>query len=138
VSYLVCGTWNIAGLTIPAMLWTVAAFRPDRDPQITQLVNDLAWLFWIMVASVPILQNILFGLCVLSDKMPKPLFPRWFGYFQFWIALGLLPATVITFFKTGPLSWNGLISFWFVVVLFGVFIVVEVLCLFRAVNREDY
>jgi phage shock protein PspC (stress-responsive transcriptional regulator) len=138
LSWLVCGTWNIPGLTIPAMLWTVAAFRPERDPQITQVFNDLGWLFFIMVNAVPVLQAVLFGLVILGDKAPKPLFPRWFGYLNLWMAVLFFPAALITFFKTGPFAWNGLISFWMIVVVVGAEMLVLMVYLLKAINREDY
>jgi hypothetical protein len=33
---------------IPAMLWAVTAFRPDRSPETTQTLNDVAWFIVVM------------------------------------------------------------------------------------------
>ena len=33
---------------IPAMLWAVTAFRPDRSPEATQTLNDVAWFIVVM------------------------------------------------------------------------------------------
>ena len=40
------------------------------------------------------------------------MFPSWVGYTNFWVGLGLIPATLIPFFHTGPLAWNGLLGFY--------------------------
>lgn len=138
LSYLICGTWNIAGLTIPAMFWLIASFRPERNPDLTQMLNDAGWLYFIMVNAVPVLQQVLLGWCILRDKAPVPLFPRWVGFLELWVAILFLPAALIVFFKTGPFAWNGLISFWMIVVVTGFTMLVTLVYLLKAVKREDY
>ena len=55
---------------------------------------------------------------VLYDESVRPVFPRWFAFFNFWSALLLIPASMITYFKTGPFAWNGILGFYLGVAIF--------------------
>jgi outer membrane murein-binding lipoprotein Lpp len=57
------------------------------------------------------MQMLALGYVVLRDKRPNPIYPRWFGYFNVWIAFMFIPADIIFFFKTGPFAWNGIFGF---------------------------
>lgn len=123
-------TWVAANACVviefiyPNMFWSVAAFRPEAAPEFIQRFNDLAWLPWLGIVSTGIIQCCALGLLTLLDKRSEPIYPRWFGYFQFWCALGLSPAGLIIFFKNGPLAWNGLIAFWIAASVAFVWVVV--------------
>lgn len=104
---------------LPALFWTVAAFRPDRSLDVTQALNDLAWLTMLMPFMLAAAQNIALAVAIFSDRNEEPIFPRWLAYFNIWIALLLAPGGFITFFKTGPLAWHGLLGFWIPVLFYG-------------------
>ena len=70
-------------------------------------------------------------------KRAEPVFPRWFAYFNFWLATTFWAGPMIIFFKDGPLSWNGLISWWMLVTTFSIWLVGVTVMLIRAVNRDD-
>jgi hypothetical protein len=71
-----------------------------------------------------------------ADKREKPIFPRWFGYFNFWIGIMFIPGELIWFFKTGPFAWNGLVSFWFVVAAFSVWMVLMTYYTAKAIRNQ--
>lgn len=136
---VVCGAAAYtAGIMLPLMLWGIGAFRPDRDPNLTQMINDIAWLLATMVFSPYIPQFLAFALEILRDKEPKPLFPRWVGWLNVWIAVSGLPVLLIFFFKTGPFAWNGIISFWLPFGIFFIGLAITIFYLFKAVDRDDY
>jgi hypothetical protein len=118
-------TWLGAGIATillfltPALIWSVAAFRPDRPAEITQALNDLGWFFFVMPFVLGFTQNLALGFTVIGDKRARPVFPRWLGFFNFWIAVLFVPGCLLTFFKTGPFAWNGLIAFWIPAAIFG-------------------
>ena len=56
--------------------------------------------------------------CVLSDKKPQPVFPRWFGFFNLWIATGFLVGEAVAFSQVGPFAWNGAAAFWMAATFF--------------------
>jgi hypothetical protein len=71
-----------------------------------------------------IAQAVSFGTAVLGDKSDRPAFPRWLGFYNFWVAFCFLPACILVYFKTGPFAWNGLLSFWLAATVFGTYFIV--------------
>jgi hypothetical protein len=116
---LICGALLVIEFIIPVMIWQAAAFRPDNDPSVLQSLNDIAWLMFVAPTGTAVLQAVCIGLVVLGDKGREPVFPRWVGYFNFWIAVLLMPGGFIFFFKDGPFAWTGVISFWLLLVAFS-------------------
>jgi hypothetical protein len=106
-------------LTLFVMLLAAAAFRPERNPEITQMLHDIGW-FMAFLAAVPFcLQGLGTGLAVLGDKSARPLYPRWVGYGGLWVFVLLLPGQILLFFHTGPFAYHGLISYWIPLFTFG-------------------
>jgi hypothetical protein len=133
---LAAGAVGIFLFLLPAMCWTLAAFRPDRDPQLTMLINDLGWFILVMPFGPPIVQNFAIGLAVLTDKSPRPVFPRWVGYFNIWSGVLFIPGGMVTFFKTGPFAWSGLLAFWVPLFVFGAWFLAMFVAL-RGAIRQD-
>lgn len=114
---LSAGTVGILFLILPALLWTVAAFRPERDPNLILLLNDMGWIFFLMPFGTFVIQNLAIGIAILANSGPQ-IFPRWAGYFNLWVAVLFIPGGLLTFFKTGPFAWDGLFVFWVPLVVF--------------------
>lgn len=126
------------GVILPTMLWAAASFRPERSPELTQLLNDIAWIFFIAPFAPFATQNLAIAFGILGDRQPVPLFPRWLGWTNLWILFTALPAFLIFFFKTGPFAWNGIMAFWVPLILFFALLVVMIIYLFKAIGRADY
>jgi hypothetical protein len=94
-------------------LWLTASFRPSTRPsdQIL-LLNDLAWMVFVMPAMTLVLQIAAVGVWILRDHLSAPLMPRWVGYLSFWMAAMLLPGFLMPTFQTGPFAWHGLLTFY--------------------------
>jgi hypothetical protein len=130
----------VSGATLFAvadLFWLVAAFRPDRDPQLTLLLNDLAWITFTAPVGMIIAQNVCLALAVWLDDQPRRIFPRWLAPFAVVIALAMAPAACAAIVTTGPLAWNGLVSFWLRIAAYAVFLVVMFLVLRRAILRQE-
>jgi MFS family permease len=96
----------------PLATFFVTAYRPERSPETTQLLNDLAWIVF-MVSFVPFVSwAVAVGLAILSDTTDTPIYPRWSGYLSIAVGLIQMPAGLLIFFKSGPFAWNGLFSLW--------------------------
>jgi hypothetical protein len=119
---------------IPAMLWAVTAFRPDRSPETTQTLNDVAWFIVVMPWAPFMAQNFAFAFAILADARSRPLFPRWLGYLNIWATIVYTPAIVLQFFKDGPFAWNGLFVFWLPAVVFGIQFLANTVWLLKAVR----
>jgi hypothetical protein len=65
-------------------------------------------------------QAIAAGLVGLADKSERPVFPRWVCGWAIFAGVSFIPLTAMPFFRTGPLAWNGLLSFW---TLFGTYFI---------------
>ena len=123
-------------LMIPMLLFVGGAFRPDRSPELTELVNDLSYVMLILPWP-PILGQlgaITFG--VLTDRRERPVFPRWMAYYSVWVAILLLPASLIIFFKSGVFAWTGFVGFWIPAAVFGTWYLVMAKVLLRTVREE--
>jgi hypothetical protein len=118
-SYFLSGTQLAAGVLsamtffLPAFLWATAAFRPDRNPEVTQALVDLGWLFFITPIAPFLLQYVVLAVAILSDKRARPAYPRWAAYLQVFVSVSFLPAFLAFFMKSGPFAWNGLLVWWF-------------------------
>ena len=133
---LMAATVTSVILLITTVLWAGAAFRPERAPEVILAYNDFAWILLLMTFSPFLVQFTAIGFALLSDHRDRPLFPRWVGYFNFWLALLAVPGGLIVFFKSGPFAWNGLLAFWLPIIVFVVWFFVMALFLIRAIRRE--
>jgi hypothetical protein len=121
---------------IPAMIWTLMAFRPERDPETLLLLSDAAWIWLVMPVISVVIQCLVVGMAVLSDRSAIPVYARWVGYFNLWLAFLLLPGALITFFKSGPFAWNGVFTFWMPLSLFGLWYIVMIVVTTGVIRRQ--
>lgn len=107
----VAGAAPIAFLTA-TVFWLIAAFRPTRAAELTQVLNDLAWVTF--TCGVPFLIALCLFLAIATyvDVQDRPVFPRWVAHFNVAIAIALVPACFAGFTLSGAFAWNGLLSFW--------------------------
>jgi hypothetical protein len=98
--------------------WLVATYRADRDPGQIQLLNDMAWIPFVGLVFTGMLQALCIGVVILRDTGHPPVFPRWAGYANVWIALMYLLGALNVFFQEGPFAWNGLLAFYLVLYAF--------------------
>jgi hypothetical protein len=137
ITTIVSGTLMSIFLVLPPLFWGVAAFTPHRDPQVTSIMHELGMLtltttdqyyvfMWVAVVVI----------CFIPTAVKHSPFPRWFGYLSAWIAV-MFEAGAFAFLpRTGPFAWNGLLVFWFPLVLFGVWIGVMSYLLLTNIKRQ--
>lgn len=117
--------------------WAVLAFRPEAlDPTFLQIGNDFVWFVFILSWPPFAVFMILIAVAVLRDRNENPIFPRWVGYLNIWTAVLIVPAGLIEFFKTGPFAYDGIISFWFVWLIFFGWIIGMSAIVMRACTAE--
>ncbi len=133
---LAAGAVGILVVIIPAFAFAAAAFQPDRDPEITQALHQFGWLCLVGVGWPSMLQALSVGIAVLGDRSERPVFPRWFGWFNLWMTFGFLPGPCLIFFHTGAFAWNGAAVFWFPAAAFGAFFATWFYVLRRAVADQ--
>lgn len=93
-------------------IWATAAFRADYDPGTLRALNDLGFILFNITYAVTSVQAIAAGLAGLADRSERPVFPRWVCGWAIFTGLSFIPLTIMPFYKTGPLAWNGALCFW--------------------------
>ncbi|OBJ48649.1 hypothetical protein A9W95_03890 [Mycobacterium sp. 1423905.2] len=121
---------------IANVCWLLAAFRPERDPELTQLYNDFAWVTFTSQVPFLIAQSVILALAIYFDDRSEPVLNRWVAHFNLVVAAALVPAAFVGLALSGPLAWNGLLSFWLKNIAIGVWIVVMGVVLGRALHSE--
>ena len=121
---------------IANICWLLAAFRPERSPELTQMLNDFAWITFTTVVPFLIAQSMILALAIYFDDQPRPVFDRWVAHFNLLVAAAMVPAAFVGLALTGPLAWNGLLSFWVKNVAIAGWIVVMAVALGRAIYRQ--
>ena len=134
---MTAGAFACVTFLVPAVLFLVTAFRPDRDPETTQLLNDMSWIFLVLPWPPFMAQNYSFAFAIVSDERERPLFPRWLAYVNVWAPLVFSPALLLPFFKTGAFSWAGLFVIWIPAFVFIAQFVANVAMLLRAIRHEE-
>jgi hypothetical protein len=136
-SYLVIyGLAAVPGMLVMAMAMTVAAFRPDRDPQIISWLYDFAFLSFSGTMGVFLIGSLVYMVAILLDR--NRVFPKWFGYLGLCNALTEVVVAPAWIFQRGAFAWNGAIAWWINMVVFVTYTCVFIVLLRRMIEREDF
>jgi hypothetical protein len=133
LSYGFLGTATSAAtlLSVSILCFQVAAFRPDRDPAIVQLINDMAWMTFTVPVSFLMAEAGVIALAIYLDRQPEPIYPRWVAHFNLVALVLLAPCVFASIRLTGPFAWDGFWSYW---VRIGVFVAWTIVMFFAAVQ----
>ena len=134
-SYILSLGIGMTAFILADYCWGIAVFRPDREPQLISLLNDMAWFFFIAPAGLLVVQNLCLGLCIYLDQRPEPVFPRWVAHFNVVTAVLFIPGAFSVMVKTGPLAWDGVLSFDLRLITFAVYVAVMFFVLLRVTQQ---
>ena len=134
---MMLGACLVLVFIIPMLTWQAAAFRPERAVQVTQALNDLAWLPFVGIVSTFVLQAIVIAIVILGDRREAPIYPSWVAYLNLWAAVGVIPGAFVVFAKHGPLGWNGLLAWWLIITAFFVWMCVMAKLTLSAISRQQ-
>lgn len=135
-SYIIAVGIGLTAFILADFAWGIAIFRPDRDPQLISLLNDMAWFFFIAPVGCLIVQNLCLAGCIYLDARSDPVFPRWVAHFNIITAVLMVPGAFALLYKTGPLAWDGSLSFSLRLTTYAVYVAVMFFVLLRIVNRQ--
>jgi hypothetical protein len=135
-SYLAAASTGATLFAIADIFWLIAAYRPSRDPQLILLLNDIAWLIFTAPVGAIVVMNLCLALAVYLDARLQPIFPRWVAPFNLLTAAAMTPAVCAVVFKTGPLAWDGVVSFWLRIGAFALYIAVMFVVVRAAIIRQ--
>lgn len=137
---LVSGALMSIFLALPPIMWGAAAFTSNRgSADATEVMHDLGMLTLTTTDQAYIFLWI--AVSVMCFRPATALvannpFPRWWGYLSLWITVMFEAGAFAYLFRTGPFAWNGLLVFWSPLTLFGVWITVQCVLLFRALTGQ--
>jgi len=132
IAALVVGA--IPGCLIPAFAFVAAAFRPDRDPGIMVMLYDWCLLSFVGSLGCFATQNMVLALAIFLDR--NNILPKWLAYMSIWMIVTEILAAPVFIFESGPLAWNGSISFWMGTAVFVAWEVCIIWLLYRAIKLQ--
>jgi hypothetical protein len=121
---------------IPWVSWLTAAFRPERSDSEIMLLDDLGWITFVTAFVAFSAWNFALGVAILSDAKKSPVFPRWSGFFNFFVGLSFFPDICVPFFKRGVLSWEGIFPFYLPFFVYFVWILVMTVLTSQAIRND--
>ena len=135
-SYLSAAASGATLFALADLAWLIAAFRPERDPDLLLLLNDLAWMAFITPVGFIIAQNLCLALAIFMDSRGTPVFPRWVGHFNIVAGLLMTPGAFAMMFMHGPLAWDGLLAFWVRIGAYCLYLAVMFFVVRSAINQQ--
>lgn len=132
------GLVNCVAFILPFNFWAPALYRPDAAPELVRMFHDLGWLeFWMLLYPY-VLQTIAVAYVGLTFKGsgPNP-FPRRFCYVSLWTGIGVLPASMVIFFYTGPFAWDGLFVFYLPCTFFCIYYIYAFIVVYKAIMKQQ-
>jgi hypothetical protein len=133
---LACAAGGPTIFLMASLFWLLAAFRPERDPELILLFNDMAWVTFSSQVGFLIAQSVLVALAIFLDRQPRPVFKPWVAHFNLLIAAAMIPAAFVGLALGGPLAWDGLLTFWVRNAAVGLWIVVMGVVLGQTIYRQ--
>lgn len=131
---------NVGGgaavITTIAVSWTVMAYRAE-SPLIVQAFNDLGFFLFLYTWPPFGVWMAIIAIAIFRDINPVPTFPRWVAFYNLYAALGMCPASLMAFFKTGPFAYHGILAFWMVAIDFFVWMFVMSVVMLRLIARDE-
>ncbi len=131
-----CALLSLEFIT-PIGIWMATSFRVDgRSGDVTEAMHDIGWILFMTVIWSLWVQLVAIGLAILIDRSPEPILPRWLGYLNLWVALLIMPAGMVLFFKEGPFAWNGVVGLYIPLTAFAIWITSMTVVIHRNLNRQ--
>lgn len=135
---------QIISLTISEMIgimcaffWAMAAYRPGEiPPEITQTLNDVGWLMFLISWPPYSVWAIAVGVAVLRDRSRNPVLPNWVAGLSFLTAFLFVPAFAPLFFKQGGFAANGLLGMYLPLLIFFIWVEGVTYAMSKALKQE--
>lgn len=128
------GVGAIPGFQVILVCWLTATFRDDRPTDLMYLLYDLGMLSYNGSLGCFTAAYLVVAVAILYDR--NQIFPKWFAYITIWQVVTELLASQMWIHHSGAFAWNGVITLYIALVVFGIWII-GFLYLFRvAASRE--
>jgi hypothetical protein len=130
------GTITCAPVMVTLAIWLTAAHEVDNlTPGVMHMLYWMGWLLFDLAYFVTSLQIAAISIVFMRDRREKKLvgqFVIWWGWVTF---ASFFAVSAIPFVTTGPLAFNGVISFWIAFFTWFIWIPSLSYYIIRAVDR---
>lgn len=134
---MLCGALFSLEFIYLIMFWQVAAFRRETSPELIRTLYNMGWIPFVGLTSTAVVMAVALGLSMLGDRGAPPVYPRWAGYFNLWVATMFTPGTLCVFFKEGPFAYNGVLAWYVPVAVFSVWMPLNTVLTLRAIRAQQ-
>lgn len=121
---------------LPGFIWLAISYRPHTNPELIVVLNDLSWFMWFAGIGPTVVQWLCIGIPILGDKSADPVYPRWLGFLNLWLAVGAGATQLIPFVYGGPFGYNGLFGFVFPATVFSIWTFATYFCTLKAIRKQ--
>jgi hypothetical protein len=122
----------------PIGIWMAASYRyDDRAADVIRTLHDVGSILFMTVIWSLWVQLFAIAAAILIDRSDEPVLPHWLGYLNLWVALLIIPAGLVLFFKQGPFAWTGLVGLYIPLTGFVVWILSLTITIHRNLSRES-
>lgn len=136
---LLTGALGTCFMWMPPMLWGYAAFVVHRDPSIAMAFHELGWIFMVVPEVFWPMQ--LFCIVIIAftkrEDDQYSAFPRWVGYLTALMATEPIIEYGAVMFKTGPIAWNGILSWYIPMALWGPWVLSVSIRILKSLKHQD-
>lgn len=122
-------------MLFPMFCFGLGAFRPGYSPPaVLSMLYDFGYLAFIGSLGCFCVMWMAFGLAILLDT--NNVLPKWLGYYTVWQYMTELMAAPVWINRSGPFARNGLMTFWFTMVLYVSWQLVVYTCIYRSIKKQ--
>jgi hypothetical protein len=127
-------TGVIVGMLFPMFCFGLGALRPGYHPAILVMLYDFGYLAFIGSLGCFCVMWMAFGLAIILDT--NGILPKWLGYYTVWQYVTELMAAPVWIARSGPFAWNGLMTFWFAMVVYVPWQIIVYVCIYRSIKNQ--
>lgn len=124
----------VVGCLFPMFCFGLGAFRSGYDAEILHMLYDFGYLSFIGSLGCFVLNWAMLGLAILLDK--NNILPKWLGYYVIWQFMTEFFVATVWIAQTGPFAWDGLLAFWFNMVIYVPWQIIVYVCIYRAIRNQ--
>jgi hypothetical protein len=124
----------IVGCLFPMFCFGLGSFRSGYKPEILAMLYDFGYLAYMGSLGCFCVNWSAMGLAILLDK--NNILPKWLGYYTIWQYMTELFAAPMWIAKTGPFAWNGLLAFWFDMVIYVPWQFIIYFYIYKAIRQQ--
>ena len=124
----------IAGMLFPLFCFGIGALRPGYDADVLVMLYDFGYLAFIGSLGCFCVMWGVFGLAILIDQ--NNVLPKWLGYYTVWQFMSELMAAPVWIAGSGPFAWNGLVTYWFAMLVYVPWQFIVYFCIYKSIRNQ--